>query len=92
VQAPALRLSHILVEHRYEAEDLLRNLADGKSFAELARARSRCASAARGGDLGPVALSRLDPDFAEAAAALAPGETSAVARTRFGYHLIFRHA
>lgn len=85
-----MRLSHILVPHQYQAEDLLRQLADSKDFAELAKKHSQCPSRVRGGDLGDIDLGRLDPDFAEAARALEAGQTSGVVRTQFGYHLIRR--
>lgn len=86
-----IHVSHILVEQKYQAEDLLKRLQDGEDFAELARKHSRCPSAARGGDLGEVDPRRLDRDFAEAADRLKPGEISGVVRTRFGYHLIRGH-
>lgn len=86
-----IHVSHILVEQKYQAEDLLKRLQDGEDFAELARKHSRCPSAARGGDLGEVDPRRLDRDFAEAADRLKSGEISGVVRTRFGYHLIRGH-
>ena len=85
-----LHLKHILVAHKYEAEDLLRRLERGEDFSELARKYSNCASAQDGGDLGVISLSRLDSDFAEVARGLAVGRVSPVVRTKFGYHLILR--
>ena len=85
-----LKISHILTEHRFEAEDLQKRLKAGEEFADLARKRSRCPSATQGGDLGEVDSRRLDPAFAEAAEALAPGSVSGPVRTRFGFHLIWR--
>jgi peptidyl-prolyl cis-trans isomerase C len=84
-------LSHILVEHKYEADDLLRHLAQGESFENLAKKYSRCASAKVQGWLGFIELKRLDQAFAEAAAELSVQEISQVIRTRFGYHLIQRN-
>jgi peptidyl-prolyl cis-trans isomerase C len=85
--------SHILVAHDYEAQDILRLLKQGKSFAELARKFSKCPSAAEGGNLGEMKKGRLDEDFEEAAFALKPGEISAKpVKTRFGYHLILRNS
>lgn len=82
---------HILVDQKYEAEDLLRQLREGKSFFDLAQKFSKCSSAQKGGDLGPIKEGKADPDFEEAALILRPGETSLTPiRTRFGYHLIFR--
>jgi peptidyl-prolyl cis-trans isomerase C len=85
-----LHLRHILVEHKYEAEDLEKKLADGADFADLARKFSKCPTSKEGGELGLIELSRLDSDFAETAARLGPNETSGPVRTRFGYHLIWR--
>lgn len=86
-----IRASHILVQHQYEAEDLLRALKDGKSFEDLARRHSKCSSAAQGGDLGSFSSGRMDENFEEAAFALKVGQVSAKpVRTKFGYHLIKR--
>jgi peptidyl-prolyl cis-trans isomerase C len=86
----SMHLAHILVEQRYEAEDVLRKLQSGSDFAEMAKKFSRCPSARQGGDLGQIELRRLDDDFAEAARLLAPGDMSPIVRTRFGHHLIKR--
>ncbi len=84
-------LKHILVQHRYQAEDIQRLLKNGESFERLAERFSICTSAPQGGDLGVVALDRLDPEFAESAGQLAENQISAIVRTRFGYHIIFRY-
>ena len=85
------RVAHILVAQKYEAEDLLKKLKEGKNFAELAQKHSSCPSAANGGDLGMIPSGKADADFEEAAVALKIGETSqAPVRTKFGYHLIKR--
>lgn len=81
---------HILVNHQYEAEDLLRQLAKGRDFSELAQKHSQCPSRDQGGDLGEVDPRRLDPDFVEAYDALKFNQISKPVRTRFGYHLIQR--
>ncbi|HRO65992.1 MAG TPA: peptidylprolyl isomerase [Pseudobdellovibrionaceae bacterium] len=85
-----MAVSHILVDQKFEAEDLLRKLNEGASFEELARKHSKCPSAAQGGDLGVIDSRRLDEDFAEAAGLLKTGQISGTVRTRFGYHLILR--
>lgn len=86
-----ITVSHILVRHEYEAQDVLRALAAGKDFAELARKHSTCSSASEGGLLGSFARGRLDEDFEDAAFALKVGEISKKpVRTRFGYHIIWR--
>ncbi len=85
-----MHIRHILVQHRYEAEDILRSLTEGKDFAALATQRSQCPSAPDGGDLGDLKGKKLDSDFEEAAELLKPGEISGIVRTRFGYHIIQR--
>ncbi len=83
-----MRIKHILVQHQYEAEDLLRLLKRGQTFHDLAKKFSLCPSGKAGGSLGKVKPSQLDEDFLLATKALAPGEVSPPVRTRFGYHLI----
>jgi parvulin-like peptidyl-prolyl isomerase len=85
-----IRARHILVEQKYEIEDLQRKLAEGESFEELARKFSKCPSARGGGDLGEFGRGRMVESFEEAAFSLKPGEVSGPVRTRFGYHLIKR--
>lgn len=86
-----IRASHILLQHQYEADDVMKALKNGKSFEELARKFSRCPSASVGGDLGSFGQGRMDETFEEAAFALKVGETTTKpVRTKFGYHLIKR--
>jgi parvulin-like peptidyl-prolyl isomerase len=85
-----MHLQHILLQHKYEAEDVQKRLRQGGDFAELAKKWSTCSSAASGGDLGNLQGKKLDQDFEEAALSLKPGEVSNIVRTRFGYHLIRR--
>ncbi|MEK6773986.1 MAG: peptidylprolyl isomerase [Bdellovibrionota bacterium] len=89
--AKEIRLYHILVTHKYEAEDLLRLLREGESFFELAKKFSTCSSAKNSGNLGEIEEKKLDEDFKEAADDLSIGETSKTpVRTRFGYHIIMK--
>ncbi|MBC7467440.1 MAG: peptidyl-prolyl cis-trans isomerase [Bdellovibrio sp.] len=83
--------AHILVKHAYEAEDLIKKLAEGKSFEELATKFSNCQSAKNQGDLGQIAFGKADPDFEEAVELLKPGQiTKKPIRSRFGFHIIKR--
>lgn len=85
------RAAHILVQAKYEAEDILLKLKNGISFEDLARKYSSCPSSPQGGDLGELKIGRADSDFEEAALALKINEiTKSPVRTRFGYHLIKR--
>jgi parvulin-like peptidyl-prolyl isomerase len=85
-----IRVRHILVEQRYEAEDIEGRLKAGESFETLAQKFSRCPSSREGGDLGRFGRGRMVEAFEEAAFALQVGEVSSPVRTRFGYHLIKR--
>jgi len=78
------------VRTRSLADELTQRLAAGEEFAALARARSDDASAPRGGDLGAVRLVDLAEPLRSAAAALAPGQVSAVVETTNGYVILKR--
>ncbi|AGH95273.1 peptidylprolyl isomerase [Pseudobdellovibrio exovorus] len=83
--------AHILLPTRHEAEDILRKLAEGKSFEELARKYSSCSSSKSSGDLGPIPFGKADPDFEEAVLLLKPEQVSKTPlKTRFGFHIIKR--
>ena len=93
-----IRASHILVKvgadgdaaAKAKAEALRARLVAGEDFVVIAREASDDESSKRrGGDLGIVPVSTLDPDFAKAALALGTrGELSPVIKTSFGYHVI----
>jgi peptidyl-prolyl cis-trans isomerase C len=58
-------------------------------FVALARAYSRCPSAAQGGNLGQITRGQTTPEFEQALFSLAPGELSAAPiATRYGFHII----
>lgn len=80
--------SHILVQTKDEAENVLKELKDGKPFAEIAKARSIGPSAPNGGALGTFGSGRMVPAFEKAAFALKVGEISEPVQTQFGYHVI----
>ena len=86
-----IKARHILVDQEFQAQDIVKKLADGKTFEEMASKFSKCPSGKRGGDLGEFGRGRMVPSFEEAAFALKPGEVSAPVRTQFGYHLIQRY-
>ena len=79
-----------MVSQKYEAEDILRLLKEGRSFIALAAKYSLCSSKNVGGDLSDLPDNRLDNDFKEAASTLKVGQISHPIRTRFGYHIIER--
>lgn len=85
-----IHCAHILVQHRFEAEDILKKLQSGSTFEDLAKKFSKCSSAENGGDLGVLDVRKLDSDFLEAAELLKTNQVSTIVRTKFGYHLIKR--
>ena len=81
--------AHILVPTEEEALALLQELEDGADFGHLAREHSGDpGSAENGGALGWFQGGQMVQPFAEAAAALEPGEVSEPVQTQFGWHLI----
>ncbi|GIQ68142.1 peptidylprolyl isomerase [Xylanibacillus composti] len=83
-----IRASHILVDNRDEAEQLLGELQEGADFAALAAEHSTDGSASRGGDLGYFGRGDMVQPFEEAAFALNEGELSEIVESQFGFHLI----
>lgn len=73
---------------RTAIEDVHKRLLAGEDFAALAKAHSADGTREQGGDLGWFEHARMVPEFADAAFALKPGETSAPVRSAFGYHII----
>ncbi len=85
---PKIKVRHILVKTKEEAEEVLKEIKGGKDFATLAKERSNCPSAKKGGDLGLISKGRMDPAFEKAAFALGEGDISDVVKTSYGYHII----
>lgn len=85
-----VRASHILVESKEKAEEIIKNIADGQSFAELAQKNSKDESnKAKGGDLGYFAKESMVKEFGEAAFAMSKGDVSKEpVKTQFGWHVI----
>jgi len=95
-----VKASHILVSvnsradeaskavARKKIEEIQQKLKNGEDFATLAKEFSQCPSNASGGDLGYFERGQMVKPFEDAAFALAPGETSSIVETKFGYHII----
>ncbi len=75
---------------RREASAVLEDVrAHPERFADLARDRSACTSAAQGGNLGQISAGQTTPEFEAALVSLEPGETCAEpVATRYGLHII----
>ncbi|MEZ6192889.1 MAG: peptidylprolyl isomerase [Phycisphaerales bacterium] len=86
---PRAEASHILVKTEAEALDLKQQIADGASFADLAKKHSSCPSGRAGGSLGQFNQGDMVPEFdAVIFSDLPIGEVSDPVKTQFGYHLI----
>lgn len=80
---------HILLSSEDEAREVIAELQGGADFGELAQSRSIGPSAPSGGDLGYFSREQMVPEFAEAAFAMAVGESSTEpVQTQFGHHVI----
>jgi peptidyl-prolyl cis-trans isomerase C len=87
--AKTIRVEHILVKSKEEAEKIQKLIGEGESFEKLARENSICPTAPGGGDLGYFGRGEMVPEFDEAAFALKkPGDISPIIQTRFGFHII----
>lgn len=80
--------SHILVETKEAADELLARLNDGADFAELAKEASTGPSGPNGGSLGWFGKGMMVPPFEEAVVAMQAGEVAGPVQTDFGWHVI----
>lgn len=87
-----VRCSHILVEDKGAAEELLSRLQGGADFTKEAKALSKCPSGQSGGDLGAFSRGKMVKEFDAVAFDLEVGELSALVKTQFGYHVLKRTA
>jgi len=83
-----IRLAHILVRSRPEAERALAEVRSGTPFETVATAVSVDQTAAMGGDLGYMRRGEMVHELEEAAFALKVGEVSDVIPSSYGYHII----
>lgn len=81
---------HILVDSEAEAKKIIGQIKGGADFAALAKQYSKDPGAAQqGGDLGFFKKDEMVPEFANAAFALQPGQTSQEpVHSQFGWHVI----
>jgi peptidyl-prolyl cis-trans isomerase C len=84
-----VKARHILVKTEEEAKEIIKELDAGKSFEELAKAKSTDPNKDEGGDLGYFTKGRMVPEFEAAAFALEKGAyTKEPVKTQFGFHVI----
>ena len=86
--AGKIHASHILVKTEPEANVVLYDVTHGKLFEDVAKEKSICPSAKKGGDLGWFTKGRMVKEFEQAAFALKKGEISKPVKTQFGWHII----
>jgi peptidyl-prolyl cis-trans isomerase C len=96
----AADVSHILIavdedagaeetqKAQQKAEEIRKQVLDGRDFAELARAHSDCNSASGGGSLGYIKQGYMPGEFEKVAFAMEKNAVSDVVKTKFGYHVI----
>jgi len=84
-----VNVRQILVSTEEEAQDVLTALAEGESFAELARAISiDTASGRQGGELGWAGRGRYVPEFEDAVFNGEIGPIIGPVQSDYGYHII----
>lgn len=84
-----VRARHILVKTEEEAKTVIKELGEGKDFAELAKAKSTDPNKSDGGDLGFFKKGMMVPEFETAAFAMNKGDVSKEpVKTQFGFHVI----
>ncbi|MGA3109092.1 MAG: peptidylprolyl isomerase [Candidatus Bathyarchaeia archaeon] len=88
--ANQVHCAHILVKTEKDAHAVIERLGKGERFANVAGEVSVCPSRKHGGDLGTFTRGRMVKEFEQAAFALQKGQTSAIVKTQFGYHIIRR--
>ncbi|WP_419873659.1 peptidylprolyl isomerase [Candidatus Pristimantibacillus sp. PTI5] len=85
----AIRVSHILVQSKEQAEEISAKLKKGEDFAKLAVQFSLDPGAkSNGGDLGFIERGFLEQSLEDAAFALQPGEQAHIAESSQGFHIL----
>jgi peptidyl-prolyl cis-trans isomerase C len=83
-----VRLAHILVRNRPEAERALVDIRSGTPFETVAAQLSIDQTASLGGDLGYMRRGEMIHELEEAAFGLNVGEVSDVIPSSYGYHIV----
>jgi parvulin-like peptidyl-prolyl isomerase len=82
-----LRVFHMLLPNRKEANTVLQKIKKGEAFEALAKQHSTAPEAPRGGDLGYVARGHLPEKLEAAVFSLKKDSISPVIKTSYGYHI-----
>jgi len=82
-----VRVRQILVHDEALAKDIVRQLRNGASFADLSDQHSHAPNAKRGGEIGFVSRGELPKMFEDQIFRLQPGQVSDVIRTDTSFHV-----
>ncbi|MDB5552759.1 MAG: peptidylprolyl isomerase [Rhizobium sp.] len=84
-----VRARHILVKTEDEAKAIIKEIGEGKDFAELAKAKSTDPNKSDGGDLGYFKKGMMVPEFEAVVFTMNKGDVTKVpVKTQFGFHVI----
>ncbi|SFB89965.1 peptidylprolyl isomerase [Pseudoalteromonas denitrificans] len=78
---------HILVKHKEQAEDIIKQLNKGAKFHVLAKKYSSCPSGKKGGSLGEFRKGTMVPQF-DKVVFTKEVLTPHLVKTKFGWHVI----
>lgn len=85
---PTASARHILVKDEATCNDLKQQIADGASFADLAKEHSQCPSGNSGGDLGTFQKGQMVPEFDTVVFNDELNTVHGPVKTQFGFHLL----
>ncbi len=85
---PSATARHILVDSEEKCNSLKEQIAEGATFAELAKQHSSCPSGRDGGDLGSFGPGMMVPEFDKVVFSAEVGSVQGPVKTQFGYHLL----
>jgi peptidyl-prolyl cis-trans isomerase C len=83
-----VRIQHILLKTRSDANLALQEITAGNSFESVAKSRSIDEFAEQGGEMGYVCREDVIPEIQRQAFRLSDNQVSPIIHTEFGYHII----
>jgi len=82
-----VKARHIMVNTDEEAEEVKKELQEGKPFEQVAIEKSQSPDAQNGGEMGMIRRGDLDPEMEKVLFDLAPGNVSEPIKTDYGIHI-----
>ena len=83
-----VRIQHILLKTRSDANLALQEITAGNSFESVAKSRSIDEFAEQGGEMGYVCREDVIPEIQRQAFRLSDNQVSPIIQSEFGYHII----